>query len=307
MTDDTASPTNAVRGTITPLTLARYECNLYLPKQYAEQNNAHFPVAYLLGESNIAPVMQIVEKQFCPPFIVLGIEAVAWETDFSPWPAAPLVKKSKPFTGGAPAFLSLLQNEIKPYLDSHYRTLPSPEYTTIAGYSLAGLTTLFALYTTNFAHNFASMSSSLWYEGWIPFCEKQAAPFEKKAADTSSNCSPATATSLAISAANLPATDYHLYLSLGNTEKNSRHQLMCKVDDCTQTTLELLKKQLHCTCGDTLSSNTLSKSSSPSANTLFFEYNNGGHFNDISSRIAKGLVFLHKNYLYPADYLGATT
>jgi predicted alpha/beta superfamily hydrolase len=289
MSNDTASPANTVRGTITPLTLAGYECNLYLPKQYTEQTNAHFPVAYLLGESNIAPVMQTVEKQFCPPFIVLGIEAVAWETDFSPWPAAPLVQKSKPFTGGAPAFLLLLQNEIKPYLDSHYRTLPSPEHTTIAGYSLAGLTTLFALYTTNFARNFASMSGSLWYEGWVPFCEEQTAPFVNKTADTSSTAK------------------YHLYLSLGNTEKNSRHQLMCKVDDCTQATLKLLEKQLHGTCGDTLPSNTLSNSSLHFTNTFFFEYNTGGHFNDISSRIAKGLVFLHKNYLYPADYLGATT
>src|SRR5574344_834947 len=254
-----------IRGTVTPVTISGYNCSVYLPKQYNEQNRItniesndsnnqrdtenhsvqlqHFPVAYLLGESDIAPVMQIVEKQFCPPFILVGIEAVAWESDFSPWPAAPLVKKSNPFTGGAPAFLTLLQNEIKPYVDAHYSTLPAPENTTLAGYSLAGLTTLFALYTTNFARNCASMSGSLWYEGWIPFCEKQAAPFEKKATETKNT------------------TDYHLYLSLGNTEKNSRHQLMCKVDDCTQATLKLLEKQLHGTCGDTLPRNTLSNSS----------------------------------------------
>jgi len=257
MTHETVSSQD-IRGSISTLTIADYQCSLYLPKQYNSSNISYFPVVYLLGESNILPIMQIVEKQFCPPFILLGIEAADWEKDFSPWNAEPLVKKSKPFTGGAPQFLLHLKQEIKPYIDSHFRTLPQPENTALAGYSLAGLTTLFALYTTNFAHNFASMSGSLWFYQWTDFCSKQSSASSNK---------------------------FRIYLSLGNTEKNSRHPLMSQVDDCTQTTIARLKKQFP-----------------QSTDTIFFEYNNGGHFSEISSRIAKALVWLQKNYLYPADY-----
>lgn len=322
-----------IRGTVTPITISGYKCSVYLPKQYTEQNKItnierndssnlkdtehhsvqlqHFPVAYLLGESDIAPVMQIVEKQFCPPFILIGIEAVAWESDFSPWPAAPLVKKSNPFTGGAPAFLTLLQNEIKPYVDAHYSTLPAPENTTLAGYSLAGLTTLFALYTTNFARNFASMSGSLWYEGWVDFCnarklslcEDATSSFASDATSNETKQTPPVATK---NVSDKTATPLHLYLSLGNTEKNSRHPLMCKVDDCTQATLSLLKQQLQIASDNSSNDTSVTNNELHPSNTLFFEYNDGGHFNDIPTRIAKGLVSLHKRYLYPADYITVT-
>ncbi|AZV57885.1 alpha/beta hydrolase-fold protein [Clostridium sp. AWRP] len=65
-----------------------------------------------------------------------------------------------------------------------------------------------------------------------------------------------------------------IYLSLGKSEERSRNQRMAKVGDCTKKTFSILSKQLVSTQNITL------------------EWNNGGHFTEISKRFSKALLWL---------------
>jgi len=365
-----------ISGKIIPLTLENYQCSFYLPKDY-DSSNTCYPVIYLLGESNIAPVISAIssvtptERSVIPTevkesvlstttFLLLGIETQNWESDFTPWKAEPLNKKSPAFTGGASTFLKLLATKIKPYIDNNYRTLADANNTSLIGYSLAGLTTLYALYTTHFANNFASCSGSLWYKDWISYTESQNSSQQNQltngrkfngktktlcptndcmstsnkltngsiskknqltnvskfvSSDNTSNKQinnssftqqfPLTndhsfskeEDSYVYKNTNIPLTNEHysselkysfatksahpmptdrklnIYLSLGSAEKSSRHPLMSQVETCTLKTIELLRHQF-----------PLAK--------IFFEYNNGGHFTEIPTRIAKAICFL---------------
>lgn len=64
-----------------------------------------------------------------------------------------------------------------------------------------------------------------------------------------------------------------LYLSLGRKEPKSRNSRMAKVGDCTERATEILKSRF-------------------GEKQVFFEWNEGGHFTDISKRLAKAIVWL---------------
>lgn len=191
---------------------------LYLPYEY-NTNKVHYPVIYVNGEDNISDIMCGIEPHLgmdCDPFILLSIQSENWNNDYTPWSAPALTKKEDNFGGCASSYLCILINFIKPYIDEHYRTKPEPKSTTIIGYSLGGLATLYALYTTKTFGRFGSLSGSLWYDGWIEFME-----------------------------CNMPANiESKVYLSLGKSEERSRNQRMAKVGNCTRKTVEILSKQL---------------------------------------------------------------
>ncbi len=65
-----------------------------------------------------------------------------------------------------------------------------------------------------------------------------------------------------------------VYLSLGKSEERSRNQRMAKVGDCTQKTFSILSKQLI------------------STENIILEWNNGGHFTEVSQRFSKALLWL---------------
>lgn len=220
-----------------------WKCSASFPPQYETEPERRFPVVYLMGETDTASVMDNVLQQqpAAGPFILVGIEGKDWNTPFSPWPALKLGKHLGPFAGGGDTFLALLATEIKPYTDRTFRTLPDPAHTALAGYSLAGLLTLYAFCSGNTAFSrFACMSGSLWYPGWTEFLRTH-----------------------------LPPAAPRIYLSLGNREKESRSPVMSQVENCTHATVQLLQQY-----------------------GVFFEWNDGGHFNGITERIAKGIAFL---------------
>lgn len=63
----------------------------------------------------------------------------------------------------APVYMKWMVQWLKPYIDKHYRTLPDPEHTALAGSSMGGLIALYGV--TAYNHVFrkaASLSPSLW-------------------------------------------------------------------------------------------------------------------------------------------------
>jgi predicted alpha/beta superfamily hydrolase len=208
-----------IEGKIQNLSISGYECTLYLPPKYYI-NDVRYPVVYINGEDNLQGIMEDLESHFgvdCNAFIAISVMSKDWNEDFTPWTAPPLSRKSESFKGGAVSYLNTLENTIKLFIDENYKTKPEPSNTALIGYSLGGLTALYALYTTNVFGRIGSMSGSLWYDEWIEFMDSHM---------------PANANS-------------RVYMSLGKGEEHSRNQRMAKVGNCTREAALILEKQLN--------------------------------------------------------------
>ena len=86
----------------------------------------------------------------------------------------------KPCTGGADDYLRLLIEEIIPTAEKEIDGVP--RWRGIAGYSLAGLFSLYAIYRTDLFSLVGSMSGSLWFPGMkeyilLPRAKAPAGPY----------------------------------------------------------------------------------------------------------------------------------
>lgn len=106
-------------------------------------------------------VMEAAGKPDGKDFNLLCIGGLNWNHDMTPWYCPPLSPKDTPCTGGADDYLKLLLETILP--EGLKRLSGSPSHISIAGYSLAGLFALYALYRTDVFDRAASMSGSLWF------------------------------------------------------------------------------------------------------------------------------------------------
>ena len=81
----------------------------------------------------------------------------------APWDSPSTFKNADPCTGGADDYLRLLTEEIIPAAEKELGSVP--RWRGIAGYSLAGLFALYAIYQTDLFFRVGSMSGSLWFPG----------------------------------------------------------------------------------------------------------------------------------------------
>ena len=93
----------------------------------------------------------------------MAISDLDWNHDMVPWDSPPAFKNAEPCTGGADDYLRLLTREIIPTAEKELPGVPS--WRGIAGYSLAGLFALYAIYRTDLFSRIGSMSGSLWFPG----------------------------------------------------------------------------------------------------------------------------------------------
>lgn len=236
---------------IEQLQIAGMSCNLFLPKDYHESDRS-YPVIYVNGEIPVEEIITEFHKSGQDAdFILLSVKPKSWNDDFTPWSAPAFRKGEEAPLGRADAYIACLTAEIKPYMDRNYRTIPEPEYTILLGYSLGGLTALYAAYKTELFGIIGSLSGSLWYDGFCEFMEG-AMPLRK---------------------------DIKIYLSLGRKEKLSRNPRMSKVAECTERAKGILSSQLGVQSGQT------------DARNVYFEWNEGGHFHDIPKRFVKAICY----------------
>lgn len=162
------------------------------------------PVIYLTTYNDDGgEVYDELQKQGCPDFTLVTVSGLNWEAELSPWAAGNLFKYSEMFTGGADAYLQFLTQQVLPQAEAGLNGIL---WRGLAGYSLAGLFTVYALYKTNLFNRAASMSGSLWYPGFKDFSVKNAL---RKVPD-------------------------YLYLSLGDKEARTRNQYLKTVQQCTE-------------------------------------------------------------------------
>jgi predicted alpha/beta superfamily hydrolase len=236
-----------MKGSTEHFDIGARSCTIYLPPEYG--SGGRFPAVYLNGTDELPEIIAALEAHMgreCVPFLLVNVDTVSWNDDMTPWQAPPLNKKSGPFTGRADHYIRALVSEIKPFADMHYRTMPEPENTAMAGYSLGGLTALYALYTSTAFGRLGCLSGSLWYENWLGFMESHQ-PQNPEA---------------------------KVYMSLGTKEKESKNSRMAAVGKCTEKAVEILNGRLR------------------HANSLKFEWNDGGHFTDIPQRFSRALLWL---------------
>ena len=150
-----------------------------------------------------------IDRQIALPHSLVCMSRMNWSDDLSPWRADGLSRRDPPFAGGADAYLAWLGSAVIPAVE---KGLQKPGNRIIAGYSLAGLFALYAVYQCDLFTRCVSASGSLWYPGFVDFC--RAHP-----------CS----TSL---------TD--VYLSLGDREHLTRHPVLASVRSCTEEIYQLL-------------------------------------------------------------------
>lgn len=201
---------------IQELQISGMNCRLYLPPGY-EEGREHYPVIYVNGEIPMEGILtDTVKFGARTDFLLLSVKPKSWNDDFTPWAATAFRAGEDAPQGRADAYLSCLTEKIKPYVDVHYRTKPEPEHTALFGYSLGGLTAVYAIYKTDVFGLIASLSGSLWFDGFCEFMEREK-PLR---------------------------TDLQVYLSLGRKESRSKNPRMGKVAECTERAREILAGQL---------------------------------------------------------------
>ena len=118
------------------------------------------PIIYLNTYSNEGQkVYEAAQTAGCPPFFPATISDLDWNRDMAPWDSPAAFKNGEPFTGGADNYLRLLVEEIIPRAEKDLASPPA--WRGIAGYSLAGLFALYAIYRTDVFSRVGCMYFSL--------------------------------------------------------------------------------------------------------------------------------------------------
>jgi hypothetical protein len=131
-------------------------------------NNQRYPVLYILdGEDHFLSAVGITEEMsgVIPPMIVVGIDNMGFNTrerDMTPT-VDPKIARS----GGGENFISFMEKELIPYVESKY---PIARYRVYSGHSLAGLAVVNALFSHMELFNaYIALDPSVWWidQRWI--------------------------------------------------------------------------------------------------------------------------------------------
>lgn len=163
------------------------------------------PALYLntFGQEE-AQVVAALRKQNLPDFSLIVLSGLDWNHDMAPWDAPPVFANGAPCTGGADEYLHLLTHTLLPAAEERLDGVPC--WRGLAGYSLAGLFALYALYGTDLFSRAACMSGSFWFPGFRDYLLTH----------------------------RFPRTPERLYFSLGDKEDRTRNPVLRTVRENTE-------------------------------------------------------------------------
>ena len=148
---------------------------LYLPDSYQKEPDKHYPVLYMFDGHNVfldsdatygkswgmREYMRKSKKQLIIVAVECNHEGNNRLQEYSPYSfEAPEFGQIR---GRGATYMNWLTKTLKPFIDSHYRTLPDRANTFLAGSSMGGLMSLYGICVYN--HIFqraACLSPSLW-------------------------------------------------------------------------------------------------------------------------------------------------
>jgi len=182
-----------------------------------------------------------IEENTDRNFSLVAFKIEDWNSELTPW-EMPLLRGKGNFGDGATRTLEFIKNELIPALSEYTNTENKEIKYILGGYSLAGLFSLWSGYQTDIFEGIAAVSPSVWYKKWIEYVETEKTLSEK------------------------------IYLSLGDTEEKTKHQILSKIGDNIRKQHEILEK-------------------SENVKTVL-EWNEGNHFQNPDIRTAKGFLWV---------------
>jgi len=147
---------------------------LYGPEAPAAQS---LPLVYcdLFDDQESEWLLGAVEEQGllsrCHLVTVSGFE---WNRELSPWPAERVFKQDKDFDGEGDAYLAELLEKIRPAVlaalaEQDGDGARAPAYEAIAGYSMAGMFSVYAVTKTDVFSRLMSASGSMWFPDFTEY------------------------------------------------------------------------------------------------------------------------------------------
>jgi len=140
--------------------------NIYLPQNFDKTKS--YPVIYLLDGSmnedfiHVTGLVQFFNQMYSmPETIVVGIANIDRKRDFTFHTDLKDLQKDYPTTGHSDKFISFLEKELKPYIESQFKTMDKYLF----GQSLGGLlATEILLRKPEMFNNYFIISPSLWWD-----------------------------------------------------------------------------------------------------------------------------------------------
>lgn len=185
--------------------------------------------------------VKYIEENTDRNFSLVAFKIEDWNSELTPW-EMPLLRGKGNFGEGATRTLEFIKNDLIPALSECINTGNNRIKYILGGYSLAGLFSLWSGYQTDIFEGIAAVSPSVWYKKWIEYVETEKPLSEK------------------------------IYLSLGDTEEKTKHQILSKIGDNIRKQHEILEK-------------------SENVKTVL-EWNEGNHFQNPDTRTAKGFLWV---------------
>ncbi len=167
------------------------------------------PVFYTVSEEDDAQALFTSLPAPRPTLVCIG--GVDWDRDLSPWPAQRVFRGGADFSGGADVFLHTLLTQLIPAAEEGL----SPAWRGLFGYSLAGLFSLWVMTKTDAFTRCASVSGSLWFDGFADY----------------------------LSAHPLLGRPDRAYLSLGDREEKAKNPRMQTVRAATEEAAQIIARQ----------------------------------------------------------------
>ena len=185
--------------------------------------------------------VKYIEENTDRNFSLVAFKIEDWNSELTPW-EIPLLRGKGNFGDGATRTLEFIKNDLIPALSECINAGNNGIKYILGGYSLAGLFSLWSGYQTDIFEGIAAVSPSVWYKKWIEYVEAEKPLSEK------------------------------IYLSLGDTEEKTKHQILSKIGDNIRKQYEILEK-------------------SENVKTVL-EWNEGNHFKNPDIRTAKGFLWV---------------
>ena len=220
------------------VTICGKKCILYL------NENTEYILIQPVDENDISVLdneVKHIEENTDRNFSLVAFKIEDWNSELTPW-EMPLLRGKGNFGDGAAETLEFIKNELIPALSEYTNTENKEIKYILGGYSLAGLFSLWSGYQTDIFEGIAAVSPSVWYKKWIEYVEAEKPLSEK------------------------------IYLSLGDTEEKTKHQILSKIGENIRKQHEILEK-------------------SENVKTVL-EWNEGNHFKNPDIRTAKGFLWV---------------
>jgi hypothetical protein len=136
-----------------PATGRSYAIYIRLPDDYVQDRSKSYPVLYVLDAQWDFKMLDsiyggLLHDGYIPEMIIVGITYAGDNPDYASLRSMDFTPVHEVFlkgSGDAPKFLAFLKDQLIPFIDSNYRTIPSQRV--LMGGSFSALSTFYAMFT----------------------------------------------------------------------------------------------------------------------------------------------------------------